>query len=41
MSGKRKYKKRFIYEEKKKESIEQRETNSNVSHGNWRPSSDW
>ena len=30
----------FIYREKK-ESLEQRETNSNASYYNWRPGSDW
>ena len=35
-----KVQKRFIYGEKK-ECKEQRETNSNASYCNWRPSSDW
>ena len=30
-----------IHLRKKKESMEQREINANVSYYNWRPSSDW
>ena len=41
MSGKQKYKKNLGGGEKKKESMEQREANSNASYYNWRPSSDW
>ena len=36
----KKVQKWFIYREKK-QSMEQRETNSSASYSNWRPSSDW
>ena len=40
MSNKQKYKK-DSFKEKNEESMEQKETNSNGSYCNWRPSSAW